>query len=207
MAAPQAQELMFQNQLQFNLHVPLSTRNLATQFKRPLPVTIERAASSGQGLPVTPVHATKPVVNGNTDISDLEGFHFQALSKERMAMAMQLAQRDLRNKKLQQQMARQRSPSPDLKKQQPVYPKFWADQRSRRPAKKPSQQSVGSWGSKASGAQDRSRASRSAASLSHGHSLSKSPPRVSFINTKSAYHAGTDLLVELVYHLQAPVIS
>lgn len=184
MAGPQAQELMFQNQLQFNLHVPLSTRNLATQFRRPGPVTIERAASAGQGLPVAPAHGNrsgfKDNVTSHTDISDVEGFHFQALSKERMAMAMQLAQRDLRNQRLQQQTARH--PSPDLKKRQPVYPKFWAGQRSRRPAKKTSQQSVASRSSKASRAQS---------AQSHRQPASRSPPRVAFLNTRAASHSGS----------------
>ena len=70
-----------QSQLQFNLGVPANSRNLATHFSlAPSPVVLEKVPPrvTAVGLSQTPAHA------------------FQAVSADRLALAIQLAKRDVR---------------------------------------------------------------------------------------------------------------
>ena len=196
-------EVMFQNQLQFNMNIPLTTHNLATHFRHPRPITIERAAAapSCKGFPMAQLanrHRGDPTgtqAGQHGDTAATDGFHFSALSQDTMAAAVQMAQRDMKNRKLQQKnkerMGRDgnRSPSPDPRRVQKPIPgaKYWEGQRSRVP-KKPH------WGSSAKGNKapsakagrmdvrehDRNRAPRETGS----QTPPSSPPRQAFLNTK-----------------------
>ncbi|XP_041456269.1 protein moonraker-like [Lytechinus variegatus] len=75
-----------QNQLLFNLGIPCNPQNMVTKFHNPGPVIIERLAGSKQTKPeVTGERSEQPVV-------------FNVISKEKIAFAMQLARRDMKNK-------------------------------------------------------------------------------------------------------------
>lgn len=182
----QYQEMMFQNQLQFNLNVPLTKFNMAARFHHPGPITIERANAAGQGFPMAKLaNRQSAVVHAGSGVASGNGFQFSSLSQDKMAAAVQLAQRDLKNQKLQQKFAnnRDRSPSPDRSRQGKAVcgAKYWERQRSRMPKK--SQSSASSKSSKMSmrvREHDRNRAPRSAGS----QTPPSSPPRQAFLNTR-----------------------
>ncbi|KAL8610818.1 hypothetical protein ACOMHN_056673 [Nucella lapillus] len=186
MALPQ--ELMFQNQLQFNLNVPLTTHNMTTHFHRPQPITIERTFTlpPNQGFPIAQLaHRDSGGAARPGDKNAPDNFHFSAVSKDRMAAAVQMAQRDLKNQKQQRmnQPDGTRSPSPVSRQpQKPVYgTRQWEGQRSRIMKKVPSQAPVVSRGRRMGVKEhDRNRAPRSAGS----QTPSSSPPRQAFLNTK-----------------------
>lgn len=109
MALPK--ELIFQNQLQFNLHVPLTTSNISTHFHRPKPIVVERLAGKaeqGAGFPV--IHLKHkifgkndyPPLKVNADAPQTTSFQFSALSEDRLAAAVELAKRDLKKMNMQQ---------------------------------------------------------------------------------------------------------
>ncbi|XP_054749106.2 protein moonraker-like [Lytechinus pictus] len=75
-----------QNQLLFNLGIPCNPQNMVTKFHNPGPVIIERLAGSKQ---------TKPEVAGENSEQPVV---FNVISKEKIAFAMQLARRDMKNK-------------------------------------------------------------------------------------------------------------
>ncbi len=92
-----------QNQLQFNLNVPLKTKNLAIQHHRLQPVVIQKTRDSHRTFNGPPNVLTSP-----------QSFQFKSVSEERMAMAIQMAKRDLKNKKVEgKSVLRNRSPSPN----------------------------------------------------------------------------------------------
>ena len=187
MAIPQ--ELMFQNQLQFNMNVPLTRHNMATHFHKPHPITIERTTSapSAQGFPMAQLagrELREPSPRGH----EHDGYKFSVLSQDRMAAAVQMAKRDLKTQKLQQRQekvvqgrGRTRSPSPGSQHQQkPIHgTKQWESRRSRMPKK--SHSNMSSRGSRMGVKEhDRNCAPRNAGS----QTPPTSPPRQVFLNTK-----------------------
>lgn len=196
-------EVMFQNQLQFNMNVPLTVHNMATHFHHPRPITIERTttAPSCQGFPMAQLanrHSGNPAGTqagqpGGTSLSN--GFNFSALSQDRMAMAVQMAQRDMKNRKLQQKSqelnqgkGRRRSPSPDSGRAERPIPgsKYWESHRSR--MRKKAHSAVSPKGSKTTSARasrmdvrehDRNRAPRQTGS----QTPPASPSKQAFLST------------------------
>lgn len=205
MAVPH--EVMFQNQLQFNMNVPLTVHNMATHFHHPRPITIERTAAmpSCQGFPMAQLanrlssNPTGGQAGQNGSAAASNGFNFSALSQDRMAVAVQMAQRDIKNQKLQQKSqelsqdkGRQRSPSPDSGRAGRPIPgaKYWASSRSR--VLKKAHGGVAAKGSKAGATKakgsrmdvrehDRNRAPRQTGS----QTPPTSPPRQAFLNTRA----------------------
>ncbi|XP_072163588.1 uncharacterized protein [Diadema setosum] len=78
-----------QNQLLFNLNVPYNPLNVVTEFHNPGPVIIERLPGREQ--------REKQGAGGQ------EPVQFSVVSKEKLAFAMQLARRDMKNKIREQQ--------------------------------------------------------------------------------------------------------
>ena len=200
MAVPH--EVMFQNQLQFNMNVPLTAHNMATHFHHPRPITIERSAAmpSCQGFPMAQLAnrlSSNPAggqAGQNGSAAASSGFNFSTLSQDRMAVAVQMAQRDIKNRKLQQKSqelsqdkGRRRSPSPDSGRAGRPIPgaKYWASSRSR--VLKKAHSGVAAKGSKAKGSRmdvrehDRNRAPRQTSS----QTPPTSPPRQAFLNTRA----------------------
>ncbi|XP_076453216.1 uncharacterized protein LOC143288519 [Babylonia areolata] len=191
MAVPH--EVMFQNQLQFNLNVPLTTRNMTAHFHRPTPITIHRASAAPtvQGFPMAQLaHREIQGPGGaghttdNSAGADNNGFQFSALSQDRMKAAVQMAQRDLKNQKVkaQQEQNRTRSPSPVSRPQQkPVHgTRQWESYARSRAPKKVMNQGVRSRGKVGVKEHDKNTAPRSTAS----QTPPSSPPRQVFLNTK-----------------------
>ncbi|XP_005096152.1 protein moonraker isoform X2 [Aplysia californica] len=89
-------QLPYQNQLQFNLDVPLTTNNLAAHFQHPRPIFVERI--SGQHAIPGKIPSRK---EGKDDPGGQAGHNYSVLSEDKMEMMSQLARRDLRNRKLQ----------------------------------------------------------------------------------------------------------
>lgn len=132
------QEMMFQNQLQFNLNVPLTTSHLSTHFHRPQPIVVERfnsdSAMQPHRFPMMQMMHNKSLQQNriNQDISPTESFKFSVVSEDKLAAAVQLAKRDLKNNKLQQKAEKilndnKRNTSPEMKmKENKIYgQKYW----------------------------------------------------------------------------------
>ncbi|KAL3856853.1 hypothetical protein ACJMK2_011564 [Sinanodonta woodiana] len=83
-----------QNQLQFNLDVPLSSNNLATRFHKPHPIIVERAGPGPVLGGSQATHVTKTSLHQQS-----QGVHFVNISEEKLALAVHLAQRDLKKRK------------------------------------------------------------------------------------------------------------
>ncbi|XP_059171912.1 protein moonraker-like isoform X3 [Physella acuta] len=83
----------YQNQLQFNLGVPVTTGNLAVQFRHPAPIIVERNCGQN-GLPIK-------VPSAAGSAPSQSAVNFSCLSEEKMAVMSQLARRDLKNRNLQ----------------------------------------------------------------------------------------------------------
>ncbi|KAK3606561.1 hypothetical protein CHS0354_041522 [Potamilus streckersoni] len=83
-----------QNQLQFNLDVPLSSNNLATRFHKPHPIIVERAGPGPILGSSQATHVTKTSLHQQS-----QGVHFMTISEEKLALAVRLAQRDLKKRK------------------------------------------------------------------------------------------------------------
>ncbi|XP_071486041.1 uncharacterized protein [Diadema antillarum] len=77
------------NQLLFNLNVPYNPLNVVTEFHNPGPVIIERLPGREQ--------------REKQDAGGLAPVQFSVVSKEKLAFAMQLARRDMKNKIREQQ--------------------------------------------------------------------------------------------------------
>ncbi|XP_064613073.1 protein moonraker-like [Liolophura sinensis] len=89
------------NQLQFNMSVPPSASNLALRHQVIDPIIVEKigAVDGGRVMPPLAVNAGKT-------------FQFQALSQDKLDIAVQLAKRDMKKKKLAEVMG-QKSRSPN----------------------------------------------------------------------------------------------
>ena len=81
---------LYHNQLKFNLAAPSSTM-LAARFHRPEPIVIEKL---GGRLDST----------AQSQRQQQSAFKFSAISEEKLTMAIQLAKRDLKKKKLQEKL-------------------------------------------------------------------------------------------------------
>lgn len=193
----QPQELMFQNQLQFNLHVPLTAANMATHFRRPRPITVERVGGPSGGLfQGLPVGRLSHKGNQNDLNASSSSVQFSAVSQDKLAAAVQLAKRDVKNRKFQQKTEqrdhsreRRRSPSPvhPHREKQIHGQKYWETQGKRMggrdrlrgkraPCLKPAAGKV------KVKEQDRNRAPYNAAT----QTPPTSPPRQAFLSNKTA---------------------
>lgn len=84
-------------QLQFNRNVPAVPENLALRFSHPRPIIIEKLkASSGQRNLV-----------GSEDPSLRSSGMFSVVSEERLKLAVQLAKRDIKQRRLEEQVKQQ----------------------------------------------------------------------------------------------------
>jgi hypothetical protein len=81
-----------QNQLQFNLDVPPSLSQLAVRYKKPVAIVVERLGGNSEKKRPNFVQHAAPA------------FQFNAVSEDRLSMAIQLARRDLRKKKIDDEM-------------------------------------------------------------------------------------------------------
>ncbi|XP_052797905.1 protein moonraker-like isoform X2 [Mya arenaria] len=90
-----------QNQLKFNLDVPLAASNVAVRYHKPNPIVVERAG----GLTNIPVHHHMPA-----ESRDARRASQASITEDRMALAVRLAKRDL--KKQRDQPDGNRTPSP-----------------------------------------------------------------------------------------------
>ncbi|XP_058673734.1 protein moonraker-like [Ammospiza nelsoni] len=81
-----------QTQLQFNRNVPAVPENLALRFSHPRPIIIEKLkASSDKGNLV-----------GSEDLSLRSSGMFSVVSEERLKWAVQLAKRDIKQRRLEE---------------------------------------------------------------------------------------------------------
>ncbi|TRZ14143.1 hypothetical protein HGM15179_012992 [Zosterops borbonicus] len=86
-----------QTQLQFNRNVPAVRENLALRFSHPRPIIIEKLkTSSDQRNPA-----------GSEDPSPRSSGMFSVISEERLKLAVQLAKRDLKQRRLKEQVKQQ----------------------------------------------------------------------------------------------------
>ncbi|KAF4794186.1 hypothetical protein TURU_104355 [Turdus rufiventris] len=86
-----------QTQLQFNRNAPAVPENLAFRFSHPRPIIIEKLkASSDQRNPV-----------GSEDPSLRSSGLFSVVSEERLKLAVQLAKRDVKQRRLKEQVKQQ----------------------------------------------------------------------------------------------------
>ncbi|KAJ7418239.1 protein moonraker isoform X4 [Willisornis vidua] len=86
-----------QTQLQFNRNVPAVPENLAVRFSHPRPIVIEKLkASSDQRNPA-----------GSEDLSLRSSGMFSVVSEERLKLAVQLAKRDIKRRRLEEQVKQQ----------------------------------------------------------------------------------------------------
>ncbi|XP_071431146.1 protein moonraker isoform X2 [Pithys albifrons albifrons] len=86
-----------QTQLQFNRNVPAVPENLAVRFSHPRPIIIEKLkASSDQRNPA-----------GSEDLSLRSSGMFSVVSEERLKLAVQLAKRDIKRRRLEEQVKQQ----------------------------------------------------------------------------------------------------
>ncbi|XP_046543836.1 protein moonraker-like [Haliotis rubra] len=111
-----------QNQLQFNLNVPLKAKNLVVQHHHLQPVVIEK------------VRDRRGTFTGRPNVlhSSQSSFQFQSVSEDRMAIAIQMARRDLKNKKSQQKSGiRSRSPSPKSSKTRVIHSKEYLERQKK----------------------------------------------------------------------------
>lgn len=102
-------ELPFYNQLQFNLGVPASSRNMVIRHHKPNPIILDKATA-----PLAPKSA--PLVHNESMMSNVS-----QTSEDRMSMAVRLAQRDMKKRREAEQFSNMfsqksrptsRSPSP-----------------------------------------------------------------------------------------------
>lgn len=102
-------ELPFYNQLQFNLGVPASSRNMVIRHHKPNPIILDKATA-----PFAPKPA--PLVHNESMMSNVS-----QTSEDRMSMAVRLAQRDMKKRRETEQFSNMfsqksrptsRSPSP-----------------------------------------------------------------------------------------------
>lgn len=79
------------SQLQFNMGIPVTTENMATQFRKPRPIVIEKLEGPKQDANktfISRVPENYPLTNSST------------LSSDRLAFAVNLAKRDIKRVKL-----------------------------------------------------------------------------------------------------------
>ncbi|XP_023795231.1 protein moonraker isoform X2 [Cyanistes caeruleus] len=86
-----------QTQLQFNRSVPAVPENLALRFSHPRPIIIEKLKASNNQRNLV----------GNEDPSLRSSGMFSVVSEERLKLAVQLAKRDIRQRRLEEQVKRQ----------------------------------------------------------------------------------------------------
>ncbi|GFR90639.1 protein moonraker [Elysia marginata] len=95
-------QVLYQNQLQFNLGVPLTTQNLIASYHHPSPIIVERVG----GQHAVPSKIVTQKLQGCPQQTDHSGANYSTLSEDKMEVLSQLARRDLKNRALQQaQMA------------------------------------------------------------------------------------------------------
>ncbi|XP_014110349.1 PREDICTED: uncharacterized protein KIAA0753 homolog isoform X3 [Pseudopodoces humilis] len=86
-----------QTQLQFNRSVPAVPENLALRFSHPRPIIIEKLKASNDQRNLV----------GSEDPSLRSSGMFSVVSEERLKLAVQLAKRDIRQRRLEEQVKRQ----------------------------------------------------------------------------------------------------
>lgn len=91
-----------QNQLKFNLGVPLSAANIAVRYHKPNPIVIERAGGLNERT-----HQQGPISRSPGQSS----LNLSNVSEDRLALAVQLAKRDVKKRK-ENGGGSSRSPSP-----------------------------------------------------------------------------------------------
>ncbi|RUS84932.1 hypothetical protein EGW08_007294 [Elysia chlorotica] len=94
-------QVPYQNQLQFNLGVPLMTQNLAANYHHPSPIVVERLG----GQHAIPSNIVTQKLQGSPQHADRSAVNYSTLSEDKMEVMSQLARRDLKNRALQEQMA------------------------------------------------------------------------------------------------------
>ncbi|CAN8197557.1 unnamed protein product [Coccothraustes coccothraustes] len=85
-----------QTQLQFNRNVPAVPENLALRFSHPRPIIIEKLK----------VSSDQRNLIGSEDLSLRSSGMFSVVSEERLKLAVQLAKRDLKQRRLKEQVKR-----------------------------------------------------------------------------------------------------
>ncbi|XP_009467184.1 PREDICTED: uncharacterized protein KIAA0753 homolog [Nipponia nippon] len=86
-----------QTQLQFNRKVPAVPENLALRFSNPHPIIIEKLKASSDQRNLA----------GSEDPSTRSSGMFSAVSEERLKLAIQLAKRDIKRRRLEEQVKQQ----------------------------------------------------------------------------------------------------
>ncbi|KAM6048803.1 protein moonraker isoform 5-T8 [Theristicus caerulescens] len=86
-----------QTQLQFNRNVPAVPENLALRFSNPHPITIEKLKASSDQRNLA----------GSEDPSVRSSGMFSVVSEERLNLAIQLAKRDIKRRRLEEQVKQQ----------------------------------------------------------------------------------------------------
>lgn len=86
-----------QAQLQFNRNVPAVPENLALRFSHPRPIIIEKLKASSDQRNLV----------GSEDPSLRSSGMFSVVSEERLKLAVQLAKRDIKQRRLQEQVKQQ----------------------------------------------------------------------------------------------------
>lgn len=84
-------------QLQFNRNVPAVRENLALRFSHPRPIIIEKLKTSSD----------QRNLSGSEDPSPRSSGMFSVVSEERLKLAVQLAKRDLKQRRLKEQVKQQ----------------------------------------------------------------------------------------------------
>ncbi|XP_036250821.1 protein moonraker isoform X1 [Molothrus ater] len=83
-----------QTQLQFNRNVPAVPENLAVRFSHPRPIIIEKLKASSDQRNLV----------GSEDLSLRSSGMFSVVSEERLKLAVQLAKRDIKQRRLEEQV-------------------------------------------------------------------------------------------------------
>ncbi|XP_071303749.1 protein moonraker isoform X5 [Agelaius tricolor] len=86
-----------QTQLQFNRNVPAVPENLAVRFSHPRPIIIEKLKASSDQRNLV----------GSEDLSLRSSGMFSVVSEERLKLAVQLAKRDIKQRRLEEQVKQQ----------------------------------------------------------------------------------------------------
>ncbi|XP_068066918.1 protein moonraker isoform X2 [Anomalospiza imberbis] len=86
-----------QTQLQFNRNVPAVPENLAVRFSHPRPIIIEKLKASSDQRNLV----------GSEDLSLRSSGMFSVVSEERLKLAVQLAKRDIKQRRLKEQVKQQ----------------------------------------------------------------------------------------------------
>lgn len=84
-------------QLQFNRNVPAVPENLALRFSHPRPIIIEKLKASSDQRNLV----------GSEDLSLRSSGMFSVVSEERLKLAVQLAKRDIKQRRLKEQVKQQ----------------------------------------------------------------------------------------------------